>query len=116
MARLVEVARVLRQRHHFLGYVHLKVVPEADPRWWTRRALGGPRERERGARPAADLDALAPGRRLVSCTRAMDRLRDGIAEAHEARYRLHAAPHERPAGRRRAGAAPRCRASPRPAR
>jgi predicted DNA-binding helix-hairpin-helix protein len=35
-----------------------------------------------------DLDALAPGRRLVTIHGAMDRLRDGIVEAHEARTRL----------------------------
>jgi putative DNA modification/repair radical SAM protein len=93
MARLVEVARVLRQRHHFAGYVHLKIVPEASPelvdeagRWADRVSVNVELARQQ------DLDALAPGRRLAVMHSAMDRLRDGIAEAHEARYRLHAAP------------------------
>ncbi len=31
MEQLVEVARVLREEHHFRGYIHLKSIPEADP-------------------------------------------------------------------------------------
>jgi len=89
MARLVAVARTLRLEHHFAGYVHLKVVPEASPelvdeagRWADRVSVNVELARQQ------DLDALAPGRRLVTIHAAMDRLRDGIAEAHEARVRL----------------------------
>ena len=31
MEQMVAVARSLRREHHFLGYVHLKVIPEASP-------------------------------------------------------------------------------------
>lgn len=31
MEQIVEVARVLREEHHFRGYIHLKTIPEADP-------------------------------------------------------------------------------------
>lgn len=31
MEQIVEVARVLREDHHFRGYIHLKTIPEADP-------------------------------------------------------------------------------------
>jgi len=32
MEQLVRVARTLRTRHDFRGYIHLKLIPEADPR------------------------------------------------------------------------------------
>ena len=32
MEQLVETARRLRQQHDFRGYIHLKTIPEADPR------------------------------------------------------------------------------------
>jgi putative DNA modification/repair radical SAM protein len=32
MEQLVEVARSLREDHDFRGYIHLKLIPEADPR------------------------------------------------------------------------------------
>lgn len=32
MERLVEVARKLRREHRFRGYIHLKTIPDADPR------------------------------------------------------------------------------------
>ena len=31
MERIVEVARSLREDHHFGGYIHLKTIPDADP-------------------------------------------------------------------------------------
>jgi putative DNA modification/repair radical SAM protein len=91
MEQLVAVARTLRREHHFLGYIHLKVIPEASPelvreagRWADRVSVNVELPTQRR------LDALAPGRRLVTMHRAMDRLRDGIAEAHEVsrRHRL----------------------------
>ena len=32
MEQLVRVARMLREEHDFRGYIHLKLIPEADPR------------------------------------------------------------------------------------
>lgn len=88
MAQLVAVARTLRLEHHFAGYVHLKVVPEAAPelideagRWADRVSVNVELARQ------GDLDRLAPGRRLVTIHGAMARLRDGIVEAHEAARR-----------------------------
>jgi len=31
MEKVVEVARLLREEHHFRGYIHLKTIPDADP-------------------------------------------------------------------------------------
>jgi predicted DNA-binding helix-hairpin-helix protein len=84
MGELVAVARACACEQHYLGYVHLKVVPRGRPGAHRRGgALGRPGERERGAPLAAAPRRAAPGRRLVTMTRAMDRLRDGIADAHE---------------------------------
>jgi hypothetical protein len=84
MGELVAVARLLRREQHYLGYVHLKVVPEADPalideaaRWADRVSVNVELPSQRR------LDALAPGRRLATMTRAMDRLRDGITDAYD---------------------------------
>ncbi|MGZ8379116.1 MAG: putative DNA modification/repair radical SAM protein [Gemmatirosa sp.] len=91
MEQLVAVARILRREHHFLGYVHLKVIPEASPelireagRWADRVSVNVELPTQRR------LDALAPGRRLTTMHRAMDRLRDGIVEAHEVSRRHRA--------------------------
>lgn len=32
MEQLVRVAKTLREEHHFRGYIHLKLIPEADPK------------------------------------------------------------------------------------
>ncbi len=32
MADMVRIARSLRQEHHFRGYIHLKTIPDADPK------------------------------------------------------------------------------------
>ena len=33
MAEMVRVARTLREREHFRGYIHLKTIPDAAPEW-----------------------------------------------------------------------------------
>ncbi|HEY0778669.1 MAG TPA: radical SAM protein, partial [Gemmatirosa sp.] len=85
MERLVAVARVLRREHQFAGYIHLKVIPEASReliaeagRWADRVSVNVELARQ------TDLDVLAPGRTHATMREAMTRLRDGIAEAHEA--------------------------------
>ena len=84
MEQMVAVARSLRRDHHFLGYVHLKVIPEASAelvaeagRWADRLSVNVELPTQ------ADLDRVAPGRRLATMHRAMDRIRDGIADSHE---------------------------------
>jgi predicted DNA-binding helix-hairpin-helix protein len=32
MEQLVRVAKLLREEHDFRGYIHLKTIPDADPR------------------------------------------------------------------------------------
>ncbi|AHG91775.1 DNA modification/repair radical SAM protein, putative [Gemmatirosa kalamazoonensis] len=99
MEQLTDVARTLRRDHGFAGYIHLKAIPEASPellteagKWVDRLSVNVELPTQR------HLDAIAPGRRLVTITRAMDRIRDGIAEAHEAQRRSVRAPSFAPAG------------------
>ncbi len=82
MEQLVRVARTLRRDHDFAGYIHLKVIPNADSalvaeagRWADRVSVNVELPRQQ------DLDRLAPDKELVQIRRAMDGLRDGIAEA-----------------------------------
>jgi putative DNA modification/repair radical SAM protein len=99
MEQLTAVARSLRVDHHFPGYIHLKAIPEASPelldeagRWADRLSVNVELPTQR------HLDELAPGRRLVTIARAMDRIRDGIAESREARRADDRAPSFAPAG------------------
>jgi predicted DNA-binding helix-hairpin-helix protein len=99
MEQLAAVARSLRVEHRFPGYIHLKAIPEASPeliaeagRWADRLSVNVELPTQQ------HLDALAPGRRLVTITRAMDRIRDRIAESHEAHRRRTRAPEFAPAG------------------
>jgi putative DNA modification/repair radical SAM protein len=99
MEQLTDVARTLRRDHHFPGYIHLKAIPEASPELLTEAGKWVDRISVNVELPTQrHLDALAPGRRLVTITRAMDRIRDGIAEAHEAQRRHLRAPSFAPAG------------------
>ena len=84
MEQLVAVARSLRRDHAFAGYIHLKVIPNADAaliaeagRWADRVSVNVELPRQE------DLDALAPDKELVQITRSMGVLRDRIAEAKE---------------------------------
>jgi putative DNA modification/repair radical SAM protein len=99
MEQLAAVARTLRQDHRFRGYIHLKAIPEASAeliaeagRWADRLSVNVELPTQH------HLDALAPGRRLVTITRAMDGIRDRIAEAHEEHRRRAWGPAFAPAG------------------
>ncbi|HEX8904829.1 MAG TPA: putative DNA modification/repair radical SAM protein, partial [Longimicrobiaceae bacterium] len=99
MEQLAAVARTLRRDHRFPGYIHLKAIPEASPeliaeagRWANRLSVNVELPTQH------HLDALAPGRRLVTITRAMDGIRDRIAESHEEHRRRVRGPEFAPAG------------------
>ena len=85
MEQLVDVARTLRVKHGFGGYIHLKAIPNASKellasagRWADRLSMNVELPRQQ------DLDALAPDKDLVQIGRAMRVIRDGIDEAKEA--------------------------------
>jgi predicted DNA-binding helix-hairpin-helix protein len=60
--QIVEVARSLREDHHFRGYIHLKTIPDADPELVRRAGLHADRVSINVELPtAAGLARLAPG-------------------------------------------------------
>lgn len=82
MEQVVRVARELRERHGFLGYIHLKTIPEASPslveeagRHADRISLNIELPREESLR------RLAPEKSLRRAEAAMDGIRRRIDEA-----------------------------------
>jgi putative DNA modification/repair radical SAM protein len=99
MEQLVEVARRLRQVHHFGGYIHLKAMPDASP--LLLAAAGGYADRVSvniELPTPADLTRLAPDKSQPAIIVAMGRLRDGIDEATAGRRARARAPRFAPAG------------------
>ena len=97
MEQLVRVARALRVEHGFGGYIHLKTIPDASPaliaaagRWADRLSINVELPTQ------AELNRLAPEKRLVQITGAMERIRAGIDEAQA--ERRPGAPRFAPAG------------------
>lgn len=102
MEQLVEVARALREDHHFRGYIHLKTIPDAAPELLAAAGRHADRLSINLELPTpAGLAALAPEKDAVGIRRSMARLRLLIDDAKDA---------GRPAAPR-AGAAMRPRAA-----
>jgi putative DNA modification/repair radical SAM protein len=100
MEALVRVARTLREEHGFAGYIHLKTIPDASPalldeagRWADRLSINVELPTQE------NLDRLAPEKKLVQITGAMDRLGQRISDARdESRATTHKLPSFAPAG------------------
>ncbi len=100
MERVVDVARTLRVRHGFRGYIHLKTIPDADPallaeagRWADRLSINVELPTE-GA-----LAALAPEKDLPGIRRSMGQIRLGIdASRDRAGHKGAKPPRFAPAG------------------
>ena len=100
MEQLVRVARTLRQEHGFAGYIHLKTIPDASPalldeagRWADRLSINVELPTQE------NLDRLAPEKKLVQITGAMDRIGSRIADAKaESRETARRLPTFAPAG------------------
>lgn len=82
MEQIIHVARSLRRDHGFAGYIHLKLIPNADPaliaeagRWADRVSVNVELPTQQ------DLDKLAPDKELVQIRSAMGGVRDHIDEA-----------------------------------
>lgn len=91
MEELVRVARTLREEHQFRGYIHLKVIPNADPllveeagRWADRLSVNVELPNPES------LQTLAPRKEITDIRKAMGRLRTTIEEAPRAKGRLFA--------------------------
>lgn len=99
MEQIALVAQRLREDHHFKGYIHLKTIPEADPKLIELAGRYADRLSINVELPTGEsLKALAPEKQMPSIRRSMGRLRQTIEETHAARKESRKAPRFAPAG------------------
>ena len=99
MEQLIESARILREEYEFLGYIHLKTIPEADPELVRRAGLFADRVSINVELPTvAGLTRLAPDKSAPRIAGAMDLMAGAIVEGRDARRRFRHAPRYAPAG------------------
>ncbi len=99
MNQLVLVARTLRVDHGFLGYIHLKTIPDADPE--VIREAGRYADRlsiNVEFANASTLHNLAPEKDAPGIESSMSGIATAIAENREDRKRLKHTPRFAPAG------------------
>lgn len=100
MEQVIEVARQLREVHHFRGYIHLKTIPEASPELIEKAGQYADRISINVELPTQEgLNKLAPEKNLNSTRGAMRGIRDRIDENVAARKQarqIRAAPRVRP--------------------
>lgn len=95
MEQLVEVARLLREEHQFRGYIHLKTIPDADPRLIEQAGRYADRLSVNIELPTeSSLVRLAPEKRVSSIRQAMGQIHIHESEAREEQR----APRFAPAG------------------
>ena len=93
MEQLVEVARSLREDHHFRGYIHLKTIPDADPELVHQAGLYADRVSINVELPTvAGLTRLAPEKDAVRIEGAMNNVKSAILDAKDATKRYKSAP------------------------
>jgi putative DNA modification/repair radical SAM protein len=89
MEQLVRVARTLRQREGFAGYIHLKTIPEASPWLIEQAGLFADRLSINLELPTvASLAALAPEKDAGTIAGAMGQMCERIEEAKEDKRRF----------------------------
>ena len=82
MEQLVEVARKLREEHDFRGYIHLKLIPEADPKLIELAGLYADRLSANIELPRDEaLGRLAPEKDAAVIRKAMGQVRLKLEEA-----------------------------------
>jgi putative DNA modification/repair radical SAM protein len=82
MEQMVRVARSLREDHHFAGYIHLKVIPNAAPELLAEAGLWADRLSTNIELPTdVALESLAPEKRPAEIRTAMARVRGKLDEA-----------------------------------
>ena len=96
MEQVIEVARRLRQEHHFRGYIHLKTIPDASADLVARAGLFADRLSINIELPTVQsLHALAPEKDATGIKRSMARIRlalDDHQEAKQQASQVRAAP------------------------
>jgi putative DNA modification/repair radical SAM protein len=99
MEQMVEVARSLREDHHFRGYIHLKTIPDADPELVHQAGLYADRLSINVELPTANgLKRLAPEKDGVRIETAMSEVKASIADGKDAKAKYKSAPRYAPAG------------------
>jgi putative DNA modification/repair radical SAM protein len=99
MEQIVEVARSLREDHHFRGYIHLKTIPDADPELLHQAGLYADRLSINVELPTeSGLKRLAPEKSAPRIASAMGGLNEAIVAGGDARKRFRHAPRFAPAG------------------
>lgn len=84
MEQLVRVARLLREEHGFLGYIHLKTIPDCDPALIEAAGRYADRLSINVETPTAEgLARLAPEKNRSRIEGAMAKLAERIAAARE---------------------------------
>lgn len=99
MERMTEVLRLLREKHRFNGYIHVKAIPGADSELVRRAGLLADRMSVNIELPSEDsLKKLAPDKKKESILRPMKFISDGIkVNKNELAIYRHA-PHFIPSG------------------
>ena len=99
MEQLVRVARVLREEHDFRGYIHLKLIPEADPRLVEEAGLYADRLSANIELPRDEaLARLAPQKDVGVIKKAMGQVRMRVEAARPAKRDRKAPPRFAPGG------------------
>ena len=99
MEQIVRVAKALRLEHGFRGYIHLKTIPDADPRLIEEAGLYADRLSINVELPREEsLKTLAPQKAAGSIRKAMGGLRLRLEEAGEEKRKSRHAPSFAPAG------------------
>ncbi len=107
MEQVIEVARCLREDHHFHGYIHLKTIPNASDDLIARAGRYADRLSINVELPTADaLAALAPEKSATGIKRSMARIRLHLDDTAEARVAART-PRSLPQAAPRAAAVPR---------
>lgn len=99
MEQLVLVAKTLRIDHGFRGYIHLKLIPEADPRLIEEAALYADRLSANIELPRDEaLHRLAPQKDVAVIKKAMSQVRLGVEAAKPSKKERIKPPKFAPAG------------------
>ena len=99
MEQIVEVARSLREDHHFRGYIHLKTIPDADPELVHQAGLYADRVSINVELPTASgLKRLAPEKDEAQIEGAMSGMKSAIIDTADAKKKYKSAPRFAPAG------------------
>ena len=102
MDDLIQVLALLRERHNFRGYIHVKIVPGADDTQIERIGRRSPAAcRSTSKRPAAkSLATIAPDKQYATSLVSLERARTRVVLAQDEERRGGRAIRRTPAGSR----------------